>query len=159
MGILPGRLIGKPQHHIDAAIVIGVFFTRDEKIKDACIAYCNSLGYKYAGNISLVSLGEITKKFGAIKYKLAREEAMVFLGDFLRKKSVKICYLEEADIDLTKELKRMNYRCDIPELLSLAVAIRSKATVFMTLDDCMLESEKFIAEIRNKYGISVQKPR
>jgi predicted nucleic acid-binding protein len=64
----------------------------------------------------------------------------------------------ESDLGLAKELRTLSRQCDIPELLSLAVAIKEKADVFMTLDAEML-NERFRSDVKKEYRITVQKPK
>ena len=151
---------GKQHHHIDSSVMIGVFLTRDEKDREACIYYCDLIGRKYAGSSSIESLGEVAKKFGTVLTdKKAREEAFVFLGDFIFKQRLNICFTDEEDLDLAKELKGLNYTCDMAELISLAVAIRDHAEVFMILDRGMLGNSTFISEVKSRYKIAIKKPQ
>ncbi|MBI2675717.1 MAG: PIN domain-containing protein [Candidatus Aenigmarchaeota archaeon] len=146
------------RHHMDSNVVIGVFIFKDDDTREACKNYCTAIGHRYEGFLSIVSAGEIAKIFGSIPERLAREEAFIFLSDFIFRQKVRIVGIEESDIILARELKPMNHLCDIPELVSLAVAIRQNAEVFMTLDEEML-NERFRGEVQKLYRIAIQKPR
>ncbi len=80
------------------------------------------------------------------------------MSDFISKQDVIIESIEESDIILARELKSLNHLCDIPEMISLAIAIRRNAEVFMTLDDEML-NDRFRGEVQKLCKIAIQKPR
>ena|GEM_PF-4453540 len=64
------------------------------------------------------------------------------MDDFIIKRKVKIISVKDIDVKLFLELRIMDYKVDAPELLSLTIAIRKKASVFMTADKNMEKSEK-----------------
>lgn len=147
-----------PSHHLDSNVIIGVFIYKDEKTQRACTAYCDSVGHRYGGSISPIALGEVTKVFSQqSKDKATRDLAMLYLGDFLFKQNVRIQMLAKEDLHLAIELHGLSRECDWPELISLAICIRDKAQVFMTLDEAM-HQERFRSEIKKYYNVAIQKP-
>ncbi len=145
-------------HHLDSNVVIGVFIYRDEQAQRACTAYCDLIGHRYGGSISLIALGEVTKVFSQqSKDKATRDLAMLYLGDLLFKQNVRIQMLSGEDLQLAAELHGLNRACDWPELISLAVCIWDKAQVFMTLDETM-HQERFRSEIKKRYKVAIQRP-
>ncbi len=146
------------RHHIDSNVVIGIFVFKDDDTREACKSYCTAIGHRYEGFLSILVAGEIVKIFGSIKEKLAREEAFAFLSDFIFRQNVKVESIEEIDTIVARELRSLSHLCDMPELISLAVAVREKAEVFMTLDNEML-NDRFRGEVQKRYRIAIQKPR
>ncbi len=86
---------------------------------------------------------------------MLRDQALIVLGDFIKKQNIQIVTISGDDINLFHELRELDYKSDEPELLSLATAINKKAHVFTTFDEDLLNSAPLF---KQKYGIKVRKP-
>lgn len=154
------RLIGKEYHHLDASVYLKTVRIQVERYETTLITdYLNRLGGRtYTGGISIVCLGETVKRIiEKARDSMSRDQFLDTLGDFLDKKRIKICSLVDDDIEMVADMRDLDNRVHIPELLGFATAIRERANVFMTYDKDMLESTK-LREFGKKHHIKIDKP-
>lgn len=148
----------KEYHHLDSNVLLGILVPTDEKLRISCKAYADRIGFAYRAGLSIHILGEIHKKIqeDLAANKNARDAALDFLDRLISKRKVAIHSLVDKDLELCGELREIETRADVPELLALCVAIREKANVFMTAD-----KEMFSDKLRNhlnSYKITVKHP-
>ena len=143
-------------HQIDASVYLRVL---EEEIKgnyELKSNYLSKLGRTFGCSISIHILGEIVNVIcRESKDKVLRDQALIVLGDFIKKQNIEVLTLTEGDIKLFSELRIVDYKSDEPELLALAVAINHKSDVFMTFDEDLLNSAPLF---KQKYGVKVRKP-
>lgn len=145
-------------HQLDSSVYFrGITDEIENNHPNLFSAYIGKLGRTFRCDISIVVLGEITKRICEIfsKDKFSRDNWLATLGDFLVKQNVGVLTVLEDDIKSFQELRELDYESDEPELLALAVAVNKKADVFMTFDEDLLHSASFF---KQKYGIKVRKP-
>ena len=143
-------------HQLDASVYLRVL--EDEIKGDYGLKsnYLSKLGRTFGCSISIHILGEIVNVIcRESKNKLLRDQALIVLGDFIKKQNIEVQTILEEDIRLFHELRELDYKSDEPEMLALAIDINKKANVFMTLDEDLLNRASLF---KQKYGIKVRKP-
>ncbi|MBI2543577.1 MAG: hypothetical protein HYW24_05335 [Candidatus Aenigmarchaeota archaeon] len=145
-------------HQIDSSVYLrGISDEAEHHDPNLFSTYIGKLGRTFKCDISVIVLGEITKRICEIFFnnKKERDYWLETLGDFLVKQDVKALTILEDDVKLFHELRGVETRAHEPELLALAIAINHKADVFMTFDGDLLHSAPLF---KQKYGIKVRKP-
>ena len=146
----------KEYHHVDASIIVGIMDKRFPHIQNNCKTYMTKIGAKYKGGISVVSLGEIFKTFYSRKYIKIRKESLNFIDDLLQREHIEIFGIDDADASIFPDLRECtDSRIGASDLISLAVCIREKANVFMTLDQNILGCDK-IRSFCKKKGVTIK---
>lgn len=159
---LRDRIASKPYHHIDACVVLGAVIT-DERFRVPCKDYLDRIGNKYRGAISVVSFGEIyTKVFEEysqiIEDKDTRKSVMEFIEKLILDGKVELCRINDDDLCEYNKLRHIDRMVHTPELLSIAVAIREKASVFITIDRDILKSDGLRTYLKS-FNLNISKPK
>ena len=149
------KKLKKLHHNSDSNILINVLVPDDEDLRIKCKEYLGCYSSKYRGSISVIVLGEVTKKICAIRDDALRNETFELLGQLLKNQKIEILQIDERDIKKSMEFKEKDYAIHMPELLSLARAIRAKADVFMTCDRA-LHNSRIKDHVRKEHGIIIK---
>lgn len=145
-------------HQLDSSVYLrGVTDEAEKREPSLFFTYIGKLGRTFKCDVSVVVLGEITKRICEIfsKAKNQRDNLLASLGNFLIKQNVTVLTISEEDVKLFQELREIETRAHEPELIALATAINHKADVFMSFDEDLLHSAPLF---KQKYGIKVRKP-
>lgn len=150
--------------HFDANIILGALLPGKEKFRNYCKNYLTRFFVDISGGISVITLGEIHRKIyvtfdkGDSKTTDARNDALQFIDRLVLRRNIKVFQVGHEDIKLYQKLRTIENRSDAPELISLAIAIRNGADVFVTADSALFDSEELKKHVNDNYGISIKKP-
>lgn len=150
--------------HFDANIILGALLPGKEKFRSHCKNYLTRFYGDIFGGISVITLGEIHRKIyvtfvkGDSKTVDARNDALQFIDRLILRRNIEIFQVTHEDVKLYQELRGVENRADAPELLSLAIAIRNDAEVFVTADSALFDSTGLKKYVNDNYRISIKKP-
>ncbi|MBI4014540.1 MAG: type II toxin-antitoxin system VapC family toxin [Candidatus Aenigmarchaeota archaeon] len=145
------------KEHIDANVFLETI-TDDSEFVAQCtriLGKFTSSNPIYIGVFSTPSLGEITQN---IIFKLggARAMAFEFLYKLCKDRGVKIFTPTLKTYEIIEELRLLNGYLKSMDTLILACAIADRARIFVTLDTDFIGNERFIAEVKEKYGLLIK---
>jgi len=150
----------KPCYHMDSNVWLGALMPDNERMR---IKHENFLKdtindrHKTVG-ASVVIMGEIIKKLkeNLDKDKNAFFTALDFFGKLIFKGKLKIHSICPEDNRIVDEIvSETGIRADLPELIELAVMIREKSGVFITMEK--IADNQILSEYMNKFTISIKR--
>jgi predicted nucleic acid-binding protein len=152
---LERRLKSKPLHHIDASVIIEPIL--EGKDSDACTKYLNRVSKIFRGSISIHGLGEIQAQafYKVDDYRKSRE-LFEFIDTLVKWRGIRVIRSEYSSYNVALKLHRIDPRLKAPDTLNIAVAIKDKADIFVTLDTNLIESSP---TIEKKFKIRIKHPR
>ncbi|MBI2447204.1 MAG: PIN domain-containing protein [Candidatus Aenigmarchaeota archaeon] len=142
-------------HIADSDVLINILVPDNESLRIKCKDYLENYGRLYRGAITVVTLGEVAKKICSVKDAQVRNAIFILLGKLITEQKIAILQINEKDAEKALEFHQADYKPHIPELLSLARAVREKANVFMTADKRLYDSA-IRTYVKDKHGILIQ---
>lgn len=128
-------------HHIDACILTELLLKQPRQRE--CIRYLNKLQNYLKGELSVLSIGEITtavlSKLGNMTLKM---DAFELLDFTIERNELDILVPTNDTMALVHAIHDVDSRVEGTDAINLACAIENEADVFVTFDETLLNNEK-----------------
>lgn len=143
----------KPFHHIDACILTELLLKQPRQRE--CIRYLNKLQNYLKGELSVLSIGEITtavlSKLGNMTLKM---DAFELLDFTIERNRLDILVPTNDTMALVHAIQDVDSRVEGTDAINLACAIENEADVFVTFDETLLNNEK----LERTFKIRIREP-